>query len=331
MDIEMIFSSLSNNLGSIVIALTLVIAVIFVNKGNFFFKDNEDIFNQRDINELKSKVNELTIAINGDNELVGVIGTIDKVKSELRKINTIKLSDEIKDKVENAVSEISRELLHEKIRNSDFIQSDVSAKFESMVRDEILKVTNNKDVMGRISADIDDSINMHAKKDYNYLLEHEYNNSMKLKAILVNLFVFVNIAMLLLVITFTYVVIGGTQQNPSFSFPTQLALTMSGLYISFAAFVIYVIKFANSRTLTILALREDWSKQNLLANLINTVKLKDNLNENDVALIKSVMTNRTQREQKIKHPYEIFLQGISGSNIQFKGGKLQVGRGNDNQ
>ncbi|MNG68867.1 hypothetical protein D3C73_440890 [compost metagenome] len=331
MDIEIISRLLLNNIGSIFIALTLLVSIRFIAKGNFFFKDSEAISNQREINELKNKVNELTIAINGDAELVGVIGTIDKVKSELRKINTINLSDDVKDKVDSIISEMSKELLHEKISNADFIQSDVSAEFESMVRNEILKATNNKDMIGRISSDIDEDINLRVKKDYEYLLDDEYKNSIKLKAILVNLFVFVNIAMLLLVIAFTYIVIGGSQQNPNFSFPTQLALTMSGLYISFAAFVIYVIKFANSRTLTILALREDWSKQNLLTNLINTIKLKETLNENDVALIKSIMTNRAQREQKTKHPYEIFLQGVSGSNIQFKGGRLQVGRNNDNQ
>ncbi len=319
-----------NNIGSLTIVIALLASVRVIAKGNFFFKDNDVMSTQREIKELRNQVNELTIAVNGDDELVGVIGTIDKLKSELRKTNSINLNNDIINKVENAISKISENLLQEKIINSELIKSEVNHEFEKIIKNEIFKITNNKDMIGKISSDIDESINLSAKKDYDYLLDDEYKNSMKLKAILVNLFVFVNITMLLLVIAFTGVVISSSQQDPSFLFPTQLALTMSGLYISFAAFVIYVIKFANSRTLTILALREDWSKQNLLMNLINTIKLKETLNENDVAIIKSVMTNRTQREQKIKHPYEIFLQGISGSNIQFKGGKLQVGRDNDN-
>lgn len=123
-----------NNIGSLTIAIALLASVRVISKGNFFFKDNDVISTQREIKELRNQVNELTITVNGDDELVGVIGTIDKLKSELRKTNSINLNNDIINKVENAISEVSESLLQEKITNSELIKSDINNEFERIMK-----------------------------------------------------------------------------------------------------------------------------------------------------------------------------------------------------
>ncbi|MEI7189177.1 hypothetical protein [Dickeya dianthicola] len=327
---DIIFSLFNNNIGVVLVFISLIVSILIIGKSNFFFKDNNSLMSARVINELRDRLDDLYILIKGSDELVGLSEKVEKIKSEIKSIHSTDLSEDTRNKIEVAISKISEESLNKRISDSELIRSSVKKTFDNMIKSEVLNAIESKGIIRSLSSELEKSINLNAQKGYDELLEKEYSNSLKLKAVLVNLFVFVNMSMLILVILLTYGIISRSAQGTDFSFPTQLALTMSGLYVSFAAFVIYVIKFANSRTLTILALREDWSKQSILLNVIDIIKSKENLNENDVAIIRTIMTNRTQREQKTSHPYEILLQGISGSNIQFKGGKVQVGRDRDN-
>jgi hypothetical protein len=103
------------------------------------------------------------------------------------------------------------------------------------------------------------------------------------------------------------------------------ALSLSGLYVSLAGFIIYIFRASNARTSVLLAIKEDLKKQNTAMEYVESIGNSRTLSQNDIDLIRMLMTNHSEREKKVDHPYEMVFKGISGSNIQFKGGKMAIG------
>ncbi|MES9855023.1 MAG: hypothetical protein ABW166_00255 [Sedimenticola sp.] len=144
-------------------------------------------------------------------------------------------------------------------------------------------------------------------------VEQERKSAGLMKSVMINLFVIVNFALIAL-----YLFKGSELSQYG-------ALSLSGLYISLAGFIIYIFRASNSRTSVLLAIKEDLKKQNSVMEYIENGNKSGSLTNQDIEFIRILMTNHSEREKKVDHPYEMVLKGVSGTNIQFKGGKMAIG------
>lgn len=150
-------------------------------------------------------------------------------------------------------------------------------------------------------------------------LEKEYNATRSTKALMSNMFIFVNFIYFFGLLGF--LVLG--QIRESVVTPPAIYMAVSFSYIGLGAFVVYMIKFCNARSLTLLSLREDFLKREQV-NCMATKMVELGTNEHHVALLQLINSSIATKEQKINHPYEMLLYGIKDSNIMFKGGKFEV-------
>lgn len=216
---------------------------------------------------------------------------------------------------------ISEQVLKEFEESQDGSLNIIKTKIDEYLQNSIeyntlLKVAKKKDKKNE---------DRHYKENYDSHLKREYQNAIKFKGVMINLFIFINVSLIALI--FIFIVFKTVfSSSATINYPLELALSFSGIYISFGAFVIYVVKFSNARTLTILSLQEDFYKQTLISKILFKTLDKSSVNEHDTSLIKNLLSNKSQHEQKTKHPYEILLSGVSNSNIQFKGGKFEISK-----
>lgn len=145
-------------------------------------------------------------------------------------------------------------------------------------------------------------------------VEHERRSAGLLKSVMINLFIIVNFAFLF------FLFFGSAELTQN------TALTMSGLYISLAGFIIYIFRASNARTSVLLAIKEDNAKQMQALDYAKLVCSERALGDQDTEFIRLMMINHAEREQKIDHPYEMVFKGVSDTNIQFKGGKMAIGK-----
>lgn len=147
-------------------------------------------------------------------------------------------------------------------------------------------------------------------------LEKEYDASRSTKALMSNMFILVNIVYFFGLLAF--LIIGkGIDTSPSI----YLALSLS--YIGLGSFVVYMIKFCNARSLTLLSLREGFLKREQISQMTKKI-IETGANEHHVAILQLINSSTATKEQKINHPYEMLLYGIKDSNIMFKGGKFEI-------
>ena len=150
----------------------------------------------------------------------------------------------------------------------------------------------------------------------NKISEEQLRNSGRMKTVMINLFVYFNLGVLLVYVSGNLV--GWTQTT---------VFGIVGLYISLAAFIIYIYRASNARTSVVMAIQEDSVKYfGALEYLTRVKKDKEALTEHDVDVIRMLLTNRSEREKAVKHPYEMIFKGVANSNIQFKGGKMSLSK-----
>ena len=141
-------------------------------------------------------------------------------------------------------------------------------------------------------------------------IEEQMRSAGRLKAVMINLFVLFNIGVLLVYLF-------------AASNLTDRAVTaIIGLYISLAAFIVYIYRTSNFRSSVLLALREDAKKYFDAEDYIGRLKPGASPTDRDVEVLKLLLINRAEREKMADHPYELVLKGVTNSNIQFKGGKI---------
>jgi hypothetical protein len=141
-------------------------------------------------------------------------------------------------------------------------------------------------------------------------IEEQMRSAGRLKAVMINLFVVFNIGVLLVYLF-------------AASNLTDRAVTaIIGLYISLAAFIVYIYRTSNFRSSVLLALREDAKKYFDAEDYIRRLKPGASPTDRDVEVLKLLLLNRAEREKMADHPYELVLKGVTNSNIQFKGGKI---------
>jgi hypothetical protein len=143
------------------------------------------------------------------------------------------------------------------------------------------------------------------------MMEFERRNASTLRTVMVNLFVLFNVSLLVGYMFF------GDRLTPT------SAYTLAATYLSLAAFIIYIVRTSHFRSGVLLSLRENARNQGLLAQFLETRTAP--LTDADVDVARLLMTNRSEREKQASHPYELLLKNVQGTNIQFRGGKMQIG------
>ena len=143
------------------------------------------------------------------------------------------------------------------------------------------------------------------------ILEDEMRRSGKLKMVMINLFIAVNIGV------FSYYIFGDIAKLPQ-----EAIYGAAGLYVSLATFIFYIYRASNYRTSVVLSIREDAKKYFDVLEYVRVFRSNSELTEYDIDVIRELMKNRAEREKAAKHPYEVIIKGISDANIQVGSGKM---------
>lgn len=141
-------------------------------------------------------------------------------------------------------------------------------------------------------------------------IQEQMQSAGRLKTVMINLFVVFNIGVLSI-----YLFASDTLTDRAVS-------AIIGLYVSLAAFIVYIYRTSNFRSSVLLALHEDAKKYFDAEEYIRRLKPGASPSERDVEVLKLLLLNRAEREKMADHPYELILKGVSNSNIQLKGGKM---------
>lgn len=141
-------------------------------------------------------------------------------------------------------------------------------------------------------------------------IEEQMRSAGRLKAVMINLFVVFNIGVLLI-----YLFAASNLSD-------RAVTAIIGLYVSLAAFIVYIYRTSNFRSSVLLALREDAKKYFDGDDYLKRLKPGASPSERDIEVLKLLLLNRSEREKRADHPYEVVLKGITNSNVQFKGGKI---------
>ncbi|MTV36709.1 hypothetical protein [Duganella radicis] len=168
----------------------------------------------------------------------------------------------------------------------------------------------------KIRREIEDQhLSREAIADLELSVDQEIESSSKVKRYLMNLFITFN---LLLMINFAAYSVFVQKELPAL---TQQVIL--GLYVSIAIFIVYVYRVSNARVLILLAVKEDSKRYFDGLRFLGAKPPSTEVNENDVAILKALLVNRTERERGAEHPYELVLKGVSNSNILLRGGKVE--------
>jgi hypothetical protein len=240
-----------------------------------------------------------------------------KIKSELSGEIFKNTRDKIDREINSYLDTELSDLTEKKLDESGVLESKLVKSFESKVIEQLdayLSEIDPKDIaILKLKHDLD-SRKKYADEQLVQTLEQERRSSGLLKSVMINLFVMVNLGL------FVLYLVSGSDLNQ------YAALSLSGLYVSLAAFIIYIFRASNARTSVLLAIKEDMGKQLTAYDYAVTAKEGGSLSGNDIEYIRMLLSNHAEREKGTNHPYEVILKGISGSNIQFKGGKMSLGK-----
>lgn len=278
------------------------IANLFIDKGGKeTFPDEEEFFHQKE-KDIKKIIREELIKL-----------------AESEKLQV----DIIKEKINAALKTELEEILEENQSNINFRQV-AAAKIANETHILVSDILDNTEAVTKIN----EKYQIRAKeKNKENLLNHidtEYSSARKTKQLMSNLFIVINFFYFIAMIYLFFSSLPAKEALiTDAQIPTKLVLAISSAYLGFGAFIIYMIKFCNSRTLTLLSLREEMTKKDEIIAITNNLFSKE-VNENHVAIMKIITANYSLREQATKHPYELLFNGIKDSNIVFKAGKFEL-------
>ncbi|MGR5150137.1 hypothetical protein ACQKP8_26775 [Photobacterium alginatilyticum] len=241
---------------------------------------------------------------------------VTRLRKDLSKDVLKNASELIESEIRQYLSENIANLAEQELTKSEVLESSLFTELENRVNKRIDEYLKKQD-----SEYFSSARTVIEQQKRRYKVEHELYSAVELerksagllKSVMINLFIVVNFALIIL-----YLLKGADINQYG-------ALSISGLYISLAGFIIYIFRSSNSRTSVLLAIKEDLKKQNTALEYIESVRLKGDVSENDIDFIRMIMANHAEREKTVNHPYEMVLKGVSGTNIQFKGGKMSLG------
>ncbi|WP_421348986.1 hypothetical protein [Aeromonas veronii] len=234
-----------------------------------------------------------------------------ELSSDLLK-NASKLIDQ---EVSAYLSEHLETMINKQLKDTGVIEKQLFEQLESRVNERIDNFLSSKSDEDFAASKRENHL-IHRResveRELYHTVEQERKSAGLLKSVMINLFVIVNFGLIAL-----YLLKGADISQYG-------AISLSGLYVSLAGFIIYIFRASNSRTSVLLAIKEDLKKQNSAMEYVENSKQSVSLTAHDIEFIRMLMTNHSEREKKIDHPYEIVLKGVSGTNIQFKGGKMAI-------
>lgn len=318
--------SVISALSGVVIFFTTIFLMRKLKKSDVFFI-NSDSSSNLHAKETFKEIEDLEALIRTkvDVSVIELSEEIERIRDKMSIMESLYIDDGIKIKMEGEINSILDAYIENKLINDEKINDRLDSLYDEKIREKLDDQLLHNEKLAALEDERLSRIKFDSKLKYDDLLQIEYENSLRTKGVVLNLFIIINIGMLLMALMLTASTII-TSFSFKMTFPKELMLTLSGLYVGFSAFIIYVIRFSNARILTVISLREDVAKESITTSYLAALTKKSDVNENDVAIMRTLMINRAQREQKVSHPYEIILQGVSGSNIQFKGGRLQVSK-----
>lgn len=316
-----ILSETIKSIPSIVMTISFLIVFIISPLGKKFIKSFMNTFLDKEIptttahdESYKKEITEL-IKTSINNKLKELTEDEQKSLNEAKsKINEA-LKSELESLLENNVNLNIKELVASKIEQE-----------ASIISDDIL---NNSETFDKIN----NKYNLRSKEKNNFELNHhirdEYLSARRTKQLMSNLFIMINFFYFIVLLYLAAISFSGYGVRLADNVVTsRVILSVSFAYIGFGSFVIYMIKFCNARTLTLLSLKEEISKREDVFE-ITKLLIKSDFNENHVALMKILNTNYSFREQATKHPYELLFNGVKDSNIVLKAGKFELSKDKD--
>lgn len=225
----------------------------------------------------------------------------------------------IHNEIENYINNNLEIILDNRLKSPDLINRSVLKSLNSEISSEINKKISQKSLkeLQEDSSHISDIDSKHeSHQSLMQMLERESKSASMLKMVMINLFVVSTLAFLVFNI-FNRV---GLPENSYYA--------ILGIYFSLGAFMLYIIRTSHYRSSILIAIKEDERNFHHSLDYVKNVRGGEGPTENDIDLIRLIMTNRAERENKANHPYEVILKSVSGTNIQFKGGKINLGSKN---
>ncbi|END3385980.1 hypothetical protein ABL118_004632 [Vibrio alginolyticus] len=225
----------------------------------------------------------------------------------------------IEKEVSSYIDENLKNVVGKKIQDTELIKDTVLQNLHDDVRNEIQTLIKDRELIEverTASFQEENRLKIRSHNSLIDTLEKEARNASMLKMVMINLFVVSTLAFLI------FNIFNETQ------LPQNSYFLILGVYFSLGAFMLYIIRTSHFRSSVLLAIKEDERNHQNAIEYLQKIKGSAELTEHDVDIIRLIMTNRAEREHKANHPYEVILKGVSGTNIQFKGGKMSLGGNN---
>ena len=205
-------------------------------------------------------------------------------------------------------------LIKSKLEKGDAVEKVLLKRVDETVRKATVAAIADFDI-GEISQARATLLNVEARQESLISLEKVVDDERKsvstLRTVMINLFVLFNVSLLV-----GYFLVG-----PSLS--QYLAISIAVTYLSLAVFIIYIVRTSHFRSGVLLAIQENIRNQAIMMQFLDSCS--ESLTDADAEIARILTINRTEREHQAQHPYELILKNVSGTNIQFRGGKVQVG------
>jgi hypothetical protein len=155
-----------------------------------------------------------------------------------------------------------------------------------------------------------------ARSDLIFAADQEMESATKIKRYMLNLFILFNVGLMLNFALYNVVL---QKELPAI---TQQVIL--GLYVSMAVFIVYVYRACNARVLILLAVQEDTKRYFDALRYLSSRPSTVPTTNRDIAVLKLLLINRSERERATQHPYELVIKGVQNSAILLKGGKVET-------
>lgn len=219
----------------------------------------------------------------------------------------------IEAELQKQLSQHLPELIDRKIRETNAIENSLNAEIKGVIGEAVSSYLTQYPP-SKLLENQREQIRIKDREMRGAILENTIQEQMgsagRLKTVMINLFVLFNTGVLLI-----YFFAGA-------SLTDKAVTAIIGLYISLAAFIVYIYRTSNFRSSVLLALHEDGKKYYDAEDYLRRLKPGASPTDRDVEVLKLLLLNRSEREKMADHPYELILKGVTNSNIQLKGGKM---------
>ncbi|MHA4978015.1 hypothetical protein ACX0K2_16165 [Pseudomonas extremorientalis] len=245
---------------------------------------------------------------------------LSELESQIESINKMLSSKTIDDRreaidseLQNQLSQRLPELIDKKIKETKAIENSLNSEVRGIIEKAVSSYLIQHPP-AEILQNQREQIRIKDREKRGAILENtiqeQMNSAGRLKMVMINLFVLFNTGVLMIYF------FAGT------ALTDKAVTTIIGLYISLAAFIVYIYRTSNFRSSVLLALHEDGKKYYDAEDYLRRLKPGASPTDRDVEVLKLLLLNRSEREKMADHPYELILKGVTNSNIQLKGGKM---------